>query len=295
MPPAMQPNRSDASGNERGGVHIVAELRSNHYGDRGRLERMIVAAKAAGADYVKLQKRDVETFYSPATLREPFASPFGTTFGDLRRAVELDFDDFRFVADLCSNVGIGWYASVLDQSSLEFMRQFDPLLIKVPSTVSNNRALLEDVARSHDGEVVVSTGMADEAYVEWVVAMLGGAKRLYLLQCTSAYPTPAADACIAVVGSYAALAQRHPFIVPGYSSHDDGWLGSALAVAAGARMVEKHVTLAPIDGLAPDPVALDLTTSAFRDYVAQIRNAELMLGSPAKTVRPSENHKYVAP
>ena len=272
-------------------VAVTAELTTNHFGDRDRLERMIRAARAAGADYVKLQKRDVATFYSAEQLASPYVSPFGRTFADYRYQLELSADDFAFVDSLCRDLGIGWFASILDRPSFDFIRQFDPDLIKLPSTISEHRDYLTAVAEGWRGGVVLSTGMTDQAYEDWVLSRFTKCEALYLLQCNSAYPTPAADCNIGVVRHYHALSQAHPRLIPGYSSHDFGWLASALAVAAGARMVEKHVKLGNTDWAHFDAVAVDLSTPAFRDYVARSREAEELVGSEVKAVNPSEHHK----
>ncbi len=287
---AGRPAAQDSRGSQ---VSVTAELTTNHFGDRNRLERMIRAAWAAGADHVKLQKRDVATFYTPEQLSSLYVSPFGKTFADYRHQLELDRDDFAFVDGLCRELGIGWFASVLDRPSFEFMRQFDPAMVKLPSTISEHRDYLAHVARRYSGDVVLSTGMTDPDYEAWVLDHFVRCGRLHLMQCNSAYPTPAADCNVAVVRHYHALAAVNPRIVPGYSSHDFGWLASALAVAAGARMVEKHVKLGNTDWAHFDAVAVDLTTADFRDYVARIREAELLLGSETKVVSPSEHHKYL--
>lgn len=273
-------------------VAVTAELTTNHFGDRNRLERMIRAAWAAGADHVKLQKRDVATFYTAEQLASPYVSPFGRTFADYRQQLELDRDDFAFVDALCRELGIGWFASALDRPSFEFMLQFEPQMVKLPSTISEHRDYLALVARRYRGDVVLSTGMTDAAYEQWVLDRFVKCERLYLMQCNSAYPTPAADCNVAVVRHYHTLAQANPRLVPGYSSHDFGWLASALAVAAGARMVEKHVKLGNTDWAHFDAVAVDLTTSDFRDYVAKVREAEELVGSEVKAINPSEHHKY---
>lgn len=298
MAPAELNQRFEAKGRPRkrsdaSSVTVTAELTTNHFGDRHRLERMIRAAAAAGADFVKLQKRDVETFYTHEQLASPYVSPFGRTFADYRHQLELDRDDFAFVDALCRDLGIDWFASVLDQPSFEFMRQFNPRIVKLPSTISEHRDYLASVANHYRGSVVLSTGMTDQAYEDWVLANFIACDRLYLMQCNSAYPTPAQDCNVGVVRHYDVLARSNARIVPGYSSHDFGWFASALAVAAGARMVEKHVKLGNTDWAHFDAVAVDLTTSEFRDYVAKIREAEELVGSEAKTVNPSEHHKYL--
>lgn len=273
-------------------VAVVAELTTNHFGDRARLETMIRAAGAAGADYVKLQKRDVESFYSAERLAAPYRSPFGSTFGDYRRALELTRDDFAFVDGLCGQLGIGWFASVLDRPSFRFIRDFDPEIIKLPSTISEHTDYLSFVARNHRRGIVLSTGMTDAAHESWLLETFTGCSTLCLMQANSAYPTPLHDCHIGVVRHYDRLSRRDPRIVPGYSSHDIGWKASALAVAAGARMVEKHVKLGNTEWAHFDAVAVDLATTDFRDYVAAIREAELIVGCEEKRVNASEHHKY---
>ncbi len=273
-------------------VAIVAELTTNHFGDRVRLERMIRASHAAGADFIKLQKRDIDSFYTPAQLASPYISPFGKTFGDYRRQLELDRDDFQFVDKLCKEVGLGWFASVLDQPSFEYMVDLQPAMVKLPSTISEHTEFLQFVAENYGGKVVLSTGMTDAAYEQFVLEKFSRCEQLYLLQCNSAYPTPYEDCNVAVVRHYHGLSHTEPRIVPGYSSHDFGWRASALAVAAGARMLEKHVKLGNTEWAHFDAVAVDLTTPLFLEYVDQIRETETILGSDIKRVNESEHHKY---
>lgn len=273
-------------------VSVVAELTTNHFGDRHRLERMIRAAAAAGADYIKLQKRDVSGFYSKEQLESAYISPFGKTFADYRFQLELGLDDFQFVDTLCKQLGIGWFTSVLDQKSFEWMQQLNPLMVKLPSTISEHTDYLSHVAKNYTGSIVLSTGMTDKNYERWVVETFDTCENLYLMQCNSAYPTPLEDCNIAVVRHYQSLSKEYPKIIPAYSSHDFGSLASTLAVAAGARMVEKHVKLGNTDWAHFDAVAVDLTTSAFKNYVGDVREAQIILGSDEKRVNDSEHHKY---
>ncbi|NYS26219.1 N-acetylneuraminate synthase family protein [Rhodobacteraceae bacterium 2376] len=273
-------------------VLVTAELTTNHFGDRNRLERMVRAARAAGADFVKVQKRDVESFYPKEQLDGKYVSPFGTTFRDYRHALELSQEDFEFLDRLCRDLGIRWFASVLDEPSFRFMQQFEPELVKLPSTISEHTDYLAHVANTYKGGIVLSTGMTDTAYEQWVLETFTSCDRLYLMQCNSAYPTPLHDCDIGVIRHYRDLSKAHPHIVPAYSSHDFGALASTLAVAAGARMVEKHVKLGNTEWAHFDAVALDLTTREFADYVAAIREAEVIIGSEEKRVNESEHHKY---
>lgn len=273
-------------------VIVTAELTTNHFGDLDRLEMMIRKAKEAGADLVKVQKRDVETFYQRAQLDSPFESPFGTSFGAYRHALELDLEGFALLRDVSNEVGIKWFCSVLDRPSFDFVMQFAPSMIKLPSTISKHTSLLEFVARNFDGDIVISTGLTDESFEDFVVDVFSSTSTVYLLQCTSAYPTPPHECNVAVVRHYRDLADKHPNLRPGYSSHDFGSTASMLAVAAGAKMVEKHVKLGDAPWAHFDSVAMDLASDAFHRYVSDIRLAERILGSEQKSIGDSEHHKY---
>jgi len=275
-------------------VEVVAELTTNHFGDRARLERMIRLARASGADFVKLQKRSIETFYTSDVLQSRYLSPFGTTFGEYRRHLELDVEDFDFVDRLCRELGIGWFLSVLDRESYEFAKRIGVDIIKLPSTISEHREYLEYVAADFSGSIVLSTGMTDVDYEHFVLNTFRNVDRVYLLQCNSAYPTPLHDCDIGVVRHYAELATEYPNLVPGYSSHDLGAKASCLAVAAGARMVEKHVKLGHSDWAHFDAVAIDLSTGEFTEFVREIRETELIIGESHKRIKLSEHHKYPA-
>lgn len=275
-------------------VSVVAELTTNHFGQHERLERMIREAAAAGADYIKVQKRDVDSFYSQAQLEAAYRSPFGDTFGDYRRAIELNLDGFQLISELCEEVGVKWFASVLDRPSLEWMLEHEvrPALVKLPSTISEHAEYIEFVSENWPGDVVVSTGMTNREYEAVILGLFAKAPNLYLMQANSAYPTPDEHCNVAVVRRYESLRMSHPNVIPAYSSHDAGWFGSALAVAAGARMIEKHVKWGTTDWAHFDSVALDLSTTEFADYVSHVRHADILCGSSEKTVTPSEHHKY---
>ncbi len=274
---------------------VVAELTNNHIGDEKRLRTMIRMAKDEGADIIKVQRRDVSTFYSEAELAKPYKSPFGTTLGDYRRAVELTDDLFKVLIEECRKNEIFWFTSVLDKNSYDYILQYNLPLIKLPSTISNHRNYLKHVADTFDGDIVVSTGFTDKEYEEFVLNEFTSNNRLlYLLQCTSSYPAPP-DACnIAVIRHYNEIRhERFSNIIPGYSSHDIGSLASQMAISAGALMIEKHVKLGNLDWVHFDSVALDITKGELRSFVEDVKKATIICGEKEKKVHAKEHHKYV--
>lgn len=281
-----------ATDSQENKVLIIAELTNNHLGDVSRLVEMVERAKEAGADLIKVQKRDVNSFYSDEKLKSYYWSPFGKTLGDYRRGVELDEEKLQMLDRTCKSLQIDWFCSVLDFPSFQTIMKFSPALVKIPSTISNHREFHQQVANQYKGPIVISTGYTDQSYEEYVLNTFKNNELIYLLHCISAYPTPMHDCNVAVVRHYAELAKQYPVIIPGYSSHDLGSFGSILAVASGARMIEKHVKLGDVDWVHFDKVALDLKTDEFKRFVKEIRNAEVALGSPVKRVLASEHHKY---
>ena len=273
-------------------VLIVAEFTNNHLGDLYRLEKMVRLAKEAGADLVKVQKRNVDTFYTEDELNSRYDSPFGSTLGDYRRKVELDEVGFGFLDHICKQYDIGWFSSVLDFHSFKFVKKFKPLMIKIPSTISNHRNFHQIVSNEYKGDIVISTGYTDKNYEDYVLNLFAKNSRIYLLQCTSAYHTQDEDCQIGVVRHYYKLKSEFPQIYPGYSSHDKGSLASMLAVASGAKMIEKHVKLDDVDWVHFNHVALNLSNDEFKNYVHEVRRAERMVGSEHKSIKSSEHHKY---
>jgi sialic acid synthase SpsE len=275
-------------------VRIVAEFTNNHLGDIERLRRMVQRTAEAGADFVKVQKRDVDTFYSTDQLLSPYSSPFGKTLGDYRRGVELTREGFEALDEECRRCSIDWFCSVLDYASYHFISQFGPKLLKLPSTVSERRDFLRQIGSEHRGDLVVSTGFTNTEYEEFVQRHFPHSAHIYLLQTNSAYPTAPFECGVAVIRHYRDLARQDSRIIPGYSSHDLGSLGSMLAVAAGAQMVEKHVKLGNTAWVHFDHVAVDLEGDDFTNYVKDVRLAEDICGDETKRIHRGEHHKYSA-
>lgn len=278
---------------KNGHTAIVAEFTNNHIGDPDRLVKMIALAKEAGADLIKVQKRNIDSFYTKDELNGAYDSPFGKTLGDYRRAVEMNHDLFMLLDAECKRREIPWFASILDYESLEFIKKYDCPLIKLPSTISNHKNYIQKVSNEYAGDLVVSTGFTGPDYEEFILNLFKDKETLWLLQCTSSYPTPPEACQISVVRHYDELRHsKYPGLLPGYSSHDVGSLGSMLSVAAGARMIEKHVKLGNLDWVHFDGVALDLIDEQFKGFVKDIRKAELMCGKKLKRIHTVEHHKY---
>lgn len=276
-----------------GYVLVVAELTNNHVGDAARLRKMIQMAKSAGADMIKVQKREVDVFYTKEELESAYLSPFGKTLRDYRTGVELNDELMEVLCDECKKQKIVWFASVLDYPSLQYMIRYNPPIIKLPSTISNHKNYLKKVAIEYQRDLVISTGFTDKSYEEFVLENFNDNRNIFLLQTVSSYPAPPESCQIAVVRHYDYLRNsKYPNLLPGYSSHDVGSMACVMAVAAGAVMIEKHVKLGDLEWVHFDGVAVDLQTDAFAKFVSDIRKAQVICGSGEKKIQSIEFHKY---
>ena len=284
----IDPKTGDPINKSAGNVEIVAEITTNHFGDTDRLIELITSAHLAGADSVKLQMRDVASFYTKEKLESKYVSPFGATFQDYRLGLELSDEQLVLVDKLCCELGIGYFFSVLDRKSFERVMTLRPTRIKLPSTISNKTDFIDYVFKSFKKEIVVSTGMTNQDFVDHVQHISSKTEKLYLLHCISSYPVNIFHSNLKIIDNYANMA---PNIIPGYSSHDIGFMGSMCAVFSGARMIEKHIKLGNSDFAHFDETALDVNLE-FPDFVEKIRAAELIYGEGEKVILDCEHHKY---
>lgn len=259
-------------------AYIVAEAGVNHDGDSDMAHRLVEAARQSGADAVKFQvfRADALVGASAPTCayqREGPGAPDNQR--EMLRRLELPIATFSELQRHASELGIDFLATPFGLPELRFLvSELRVPAIKIASTDLVNVPLLSAAARSNL-PTMVSTGAATLEEVDAAVAVMrrhGAPQRLILLHCISSYPTPLASTQLRCI---TALARR--FDLPtGFSDHTRETLTGALAVAAGAAVLEKHLTLNR-SAAGPDH-AFSLEPNQFREYVAGVRQAERMLG-----------------
>lgn len=264
---------------------VVAEIGINHNGSTEIAKALIDAAVEAGADAVKFQKRTVELVYTPEELAAPRESPFGTTNGDLKRALELDELAYAEIAGYCEVVGIEWFASPWDVESVKFLVDAGSKALKVPSALLTDVKLLDAIA-SEDLPIIAATGMSTFDQVLAAVKTLhpswDNSPPLALLACTAAYPAKPEDLHLRRIKTL-----RDFFAVPvGWSGHEVGVYTSVAAVALGACIVERHLTLDR--SMWGSDHAASLEPKGFKKMVEEIRTLELALGLGVLTPLPCE-------
>jgi N-acetylneuraminate synthase len=263
-------------------AYIIAEIGINHNGDLGIAKQMIDAALHAGVDAVKFQKRtpDVATPIDQQTqMRE---TPWGyITYLEYRYKVEFNEEQYREIDRYCREKGIAWLVSVWDQASVDFMEKFDTPAYKIPSASLTDFGLIRK-ARATGKPLILSSGMSTMEQIHQGVK-IAGEKDLILMHCTSTYPCEPEELNLRMIET---LRSEFPNLPIGYSGHEVGLVPTAVAVALGACMVERHLTLNR--AMWGSDQAASVEPWGFETLVKYIRVSEAALGDGVKKVYESE-------
>lgn len=258
-------------------VYLVAEISANHHQNYDHAVEMIHAAKQAGADAVKLQTYTADTI-TLACDRAEFRVGGGTLW-DGRNLHQLYSEAFTpwdwqpKLKRVANDLGLDLLSTPFDDSAVDFLEQMDVPAHKVASFELVDIPLIQKIARTGK-PMIMSTGMASVEEIEEAVqaARGAGATQIALLKCTSAYPAAAEEMNLRTIPE---LTRR--FDLPaGLSDHTMGLAVPVAAVAVGACILEKHITLSrSVPG--PDS-AFSLEPQEFKAMVDAVRTAEKALG-----------------
>ena len=259
-------------------VYIVAELSANHHQDFEQAIRIIEAAKEAGADAIKLQT------YTPDTItiqsdREYFRIGGGTlwdgrTLHELYAEACTPWDWQPRLKQVANDLGLDLFSSPFDATAVDFLESMGVPAYKLASCELVDIPLIQKMARTRK-PLLISTGMATLEEIEEALdaARDAGAEEITLLKCTSAYPAAPEEVNLRTIPG---LARR--FAVPcGLSDHTTGIAVPVAAVALGACIIEKHLTLAR--SLKGPDAQFSLEPHEFKEMVQAVRVAEKALGT----------------
>ena len=263
--------------NER--VYIVAEIGSNHNGDRERAKELIRQSAAAGADAVKFQSWVPEKLHNIKDI-----APDGTLVDSkvipILRRYELPRDWHAELAGYSQKLGVDFLSTPFDVETAGFLNSLRVPAIKISSSDLVYDELLEE-AGSYGLPILLSTGMATLGEIEWALGRIGHDK-VVLLHCIAMYPPVFEEANLSVIKTL-----QHAFGLPvGFSDHFPGHDIDLAAVALGACCIEKHVTLSHSDGAPDSFYALEMTE--LKAMVSAIRRLETAFGDGKKRCMPCE-------
>ena len=267
-------------------IIIIAEAGVNHNGSLAAAKQMVLAARNAGADYIKFQTFSPEKLVSVyAEKAEYQKQTTGTEESQLEmlKKLALTQEDFLELKTYCRQQGIGFLSTPFDLDSIHFLDKLNMDFWKLPSGEITNLPYLLEIAGTGK-PVVMSTGMCGMEEIRQAVDCLkkAGTPEITLLHCNTEYPTPMED-----VNLKAMITMEKEFCLPvGYSDHTRGIESPVAAAALGACVLEKHFTLdRGMEG--PDHQA-SLEPEELKAMVTAVRNVEEALGSGKKEPSQSE-------
>lgn len=270
-------------------VYIIAEVGVNHNGSLELAKKLVDMAKRCGADAVKFQTFKAEESTGVKADKADYQKKNGVVREsqfDMIKKLELPFEDFALIKQYCEKCGIDFISTPDGEQSLKCLIDINVSKIKIGSTEITNYPFLEKIAQSKKA-IILSTGMSTLGEVEKAVDTLleNGTQNIQLMHCTTDYPTSIED-----VNLRAMLTLKNAFHLPvGYSDHTLEFEAAVSAVALGADIIEKHITLdREMEG--PDHKA-SMPPDGFAEYVRHIRNTEMLLGDGRK--KPTVKEKDV--
>lgn len=261
--------------------YVIAEIGHNHQGRLDICKEMFQAAKWAGCNAVKLQKRDNKALYTPEFYNSPYNSEnaFGPTYGAHREALEFDATQYQELQSYAKALNLTFFATAFDIPSAAILADLEFPCLKIASGDLRNTNLLEYV-RDCPWVIILSTGGAGASEI----------RRAYdtvrpdaLLHCTSGYPAKYSELNLRCIRSMRAT---YDDVVVGWSGHDTGIAMAVAAYTLGARIIEKHFTLDR--SWKGTDQAFSLEPQGMRTMVENLRQAHLALGDGIKTVYDSE-------
>ena len=264
-------------------MYIIAEIGINHNGSLETALKMIDAAKEAGANCVKFQKRNPDVCVPEHQKNQP-RTFLGEemTYLEYKKRIEFSEYDYWRIANHCKKIGIDWTVSVWDLDSVEFMKQFIDCIpfIKIPSALLTNGEVLYEVNKLNI-PIIISNGMS--TFEEMIKPLKYFNNITTILHCNSSYPSNPTQLDLNCIRT---LKTMFPKLTIGYSGHEIGYFPTTIAVAVGAEVIERHFTLD--HNMEGTDQKASLEPQEFKDMVDDLRRVEAVLGNSYLTVYPAE-------
>lgn len=266
-------------------VFVIAEIGHNHQGSLDMARAMFLAAKNAGADAVKLQKRNNRTLFTKALYNQPYdnENSYGATYGEHREALEFKREEYVELQRYAKELGLMFFATPFDFESVDFLAELSMPAYKIASADLNNIPLQKYIAKLGK-PIFLSTGGGTMADIRRACsAILELNPLLTILHCTAAYPVDAQDMNLSVIPS---LMAEFPKQAIGLSDHENGIDAASIAYMLGARVFEKHFTLNR--AFRGSDHSFSLEPEGLRKMIRNLNRIPVMLGDGKKWILESE-------
>ena len=258
--------------------YVIGEISANHNGSIDNAKKIIMLAKKAGFDAVKLQTYTADTLTIASGKEDFFIKSglwAGKTLFSLYEEAHMPWEWQPELFKYARNIGITIFSSVFDKSSIEFLESLNCPAYKIASFECVDLELIEFAAKTRK-PIIISTGLASIKEIEtaYRVAVSAGAREIALLHCISSYPAKCEKYKLSTISD---LIEKFDAVV-GLSDHSIGSLAAACSIPLGARIVEKHITLNN-EGGGPDD-SFSLSAEQYSEFCTTIRSSWESLGIP---------------
>lgn len=217
-------------------VKIIAEIGINHNGSMEKCKKMIMLAKVAGCEYVKIQKRNPDVCVPEHQKTKPKSTPWGEmTYLEYKYKIEFNEDQIKELCDYSKEIGIEFFASVWDIDSAKLMSKYTRIAKLGSASIIDHE--LCKITRELFDFVIISTGMSTEEEIEIAVKH---ANPDVIMHTNSTYPCPVEELNLNYITW---LKQKYPNKEIGYSGHEYGLVTTFAATAIGATWIERHITM----------------------------------------------------
>ena len=271
--------------NDDSDCYVIAEIGHNHQGSLEVCKKMFLAAKNAGADAVKLQKRENRSLYTKEAYGKVYdnRNSYGATYGEHREYLEFGWHEYVELKAYAQELEIDFFATAFDIPSADFLKKLDVPAYKFASGDLKTTPLLKHVA-SFGKPMLISTGGATMEDIRRAYdAIMPINNRLCIMQCTGGYPPEWEELNLKVIDT---LRREFSDVVVGFSSHDNGIAMAVAGYMLGARVVEKHFTLNRASKGTDH--AFSLEPLGLSKMVRDLRRLRLALGDGHKDMYASE-------
>ena len=266
------------------GPYFIGEIGINHNGDLQIAKKLIDAIFACNWDCAKFQKRNPDVAVPEKQKSVMRDTPWGRiSYIEYKYKVEFGQKEYEYISKYCKEKPVDWTASVWDIDSLNFLTQFDIPFIKIPSAKITNDELIIESAKTQI-PLCISTGMSTVEEIDKAVNLAEKyGKPPVVMHCNSSYPTPHDEVNLNVIRF---LAERYPDCIIGYSGHEKDLEPTVIAIALGAKVIERHITLSH-DMWGTDQES-SLEVLAMDMLKKRSKDIRKILGSDRKTITKSE-------
>lgn len=264
-------------------IYLIGEIGINHNGDMQIAKKLIDAVNACGWNCAKFQKRSPDICVPEKQKNIIRDTPWGKmTYLNYKHKIEFGKQEYDYISNYCNEKPLDWTASVWDMKSLEFVLQYDVPFIKIPSAMITDIDLLKELSTS-GVRVIISTGMSTLEEVDLAVnTLLKGNSEPIIMHTNSSYPTPPEEINLKMIPF---LKERYNCII-GYSGHESNLTPTTIAVALGAQVIERHITISHDMWGTDQKASLEIMAmDMLRKRIGEINS---IMGSGEKTVTISE-------